>query len=76
MAKQRAQEVTARLTAASTLADAKRPRVENGSSDFDNEKALVLLHLALSSSSCSFSTYNFFYSSHLSYVFLLIVSVD
>ncbi|GKV47804.1 hypothetical protein SLEP1_g54666 [Rubroshorea leprosula] len=45
MAKQRAQEVTAHLTAASTLADAKRPRVENGSSDFDNEKALVLLHL-------------------------------
>ncbi|GLT85517.1 hypothetical protein SLE2022_037060 [Rubroshorea leprosula] len=38
MAKQRAQEIAARLTAASALADAKRPRVENGSGGFDNEK--------------------------------------
>ncbi|GKV29589.1 hypothetical protein SLEP1_g38500 [Rubroshorea leprosula] len=45
MAKQCAQEVTARLTAASTLANTKHPCVENDSSDFDNKKALFLLHM-------------------------------
>ncbi|TYH69346.1 hypothetical protein ES332_D05G049000v1 [Gossypium tomentosum] len=42
MAKQRAQEIAARLTAASAGAEAKRPRVENGSGgDFDNEKGFM-----------------------------------
>lgn len=38
IAKQRAQEIAARLTAASSGPDAKRPRVENGSGGFDNER--------------------------------------
>ncbi|GLT57622.1 hypothetical protein SLA2020_305820 [Shorea laevis] len=38
IAKQRAQEIAARLTAASAGTDAKRPRVENGSGGFDNER--------------------------------------
>ncbi|KAG8495427.1 hypothetical protein CXB51_013128 [Gossypium anomalum] len=42
MAKQRAQEIAARLTAASAGAEAKRPRVENGSGGgFDNEKGFM-----------------------------------
>ncbi|KAB2080063.1 hypothetical protein ES319_A05G044800v1 [Gossypium barbadense] len=42
MAKQRAQEIAARLTAASAGSEAKRPRVENGSGGgFDNEKGFM-----------------------------------
>ncbi|GKV17803.1 hypothetical protein SLEP1_g28265 [Rubroshorea leprosula] len=38
MAKQRAQEIVARLIATSALANTKRPRIENCSGGFDNKK--------------------------------------